>query len=186
MPIRGVPNEGANLEYPIGLSLFSCRCEKSVLKLRHWIKVSRTDFQARGDTAVLRTSLCSHHTSLLLSRKAQIRTRCVTSSHVSFCCPTSVSVSFLANPPAPSQLEDRREHRGGSVPECDSGGGACEGTLSPAMGGRNILTSPCFPNSSNISAALYLGKGLQPAQPAPGPCGTVICVLVLFPQLLFH
>lgn len=57
MTICGVPNRGANLECPIGLSLFPCRCEKSVLKLRHQVKVSRTEFQARGGTAVLGTPL---------------------------------------------------------------------------------------------------------------------------------
>jgi len=46
MLIYGVPKEGAVLEYPI--SLFSQRCKKSVLKLRHWNDVSRTEFQARG------------------------------------------------------------------------------------------------------------------------------------------
>lgn len=38
---------GAHLDYPIGWDLFSCR-EKSVLKLRHWIKVSRTVFEVCG------------------------------------------------------------------------------------------------------------------------------------------
>ena len=176
IPPRGVPNEGADLEYPISLSLFSYRCEKSVLKLGHWIKVSRTEFEACGQVqpgwGVLQCSglplselsaLTTPVASLLLSRKTQIGTRCVTLCHVSFRCAISISVFFLANPPAPSWMEDRREHSRDSVPVWELGGGACEGTLTPTMGGRNSRMSLCFHNSSNISAALYLGKGLQPA-----------------------
>lgn len=66
--------KGAHVDYPIGLGLFSC-CEKSALKLRHWIKVSRTEFEACGwmqpywgcTTAVLvippHQGLCCHCTS---------------------------------------------------------------------------------------------------------------------------
>lgn len=42
-----------------------------------------------------------------------------------------MSDCFLANPPAPSQTEDRREHSGGSFLAPELGGGACEGTLTP-------------------------------------------------------
>lgn len=48
MPLCGVPSEGANLEYLI--CLFSYHYEKSVLKLKCWIKVSGTGFQARRQT----------------------------------------------------------------------------------------------------------------------------------------
>lgn len=143
----------------------------SVLMLRHWIKVSRTEFQARGqgvppcsglplsEVSALATPV----TLLLLSRKTPIGTRCVTLCHISFRCPISVSVSFLANPPAPSRMEDRREYSVDSVPAWELGGGAREGTLTPALRGRSSRTSLCFHNSSDISAALYLSKGLQPA-----------------------
>lgn len=70
---------------------------------------------------------------LLLSRKTPIGTRCVTLCHISFRCPISISVSFLANPPAPSRMEDGREYSVDSVPAWELGGGACEGTLNPAL-----------------------------------------------------
>lgn len=116
VPVRGVPNEGANLEYPISSSLFSYRHEKSVLKLRHWIKVSRTEFQAHGQVQPSRgvpqcsglplsevSALTIPVALLLLSRKTRIRysLRDLTSRKLSlpnFCIcllPCKPSSSFL-------------------------------------------------------------------------------------------
>lgn len=100
--------KGAHVDYPIALGLFSCR-EKSVLKLRHWIKVSRTEFEACGwmqpywgcTTAVLViplikvSAVTAPVTLLLLPSKTQISTQCVTLCYVSFCCPISLSVPSL-------------------------------------------------------------------------------------------
>lgn len=50
-----------------------------------------------------------------------------------------------------------------TVSEWELGRGACKGTLTTGMRGTNSLIPLCFHNSSVIFAALYLGKGLQPA-----------------------
>ena len=120
---------------------------------------------------------------LLLSRKIQISTHCVTLHHVR---PISVSV-FLPCKPSSSFVDGRQ--KGAQQGLCSRMGirwWCLRGHVNPRHGDRKSLVSLCFRNSRNTSAALYLGKGLQPEQPAPGPCGTVICVLVLFPQLVFR
>lgn len=102
------------MDYPVGLDLFSC-CEKSVLKLRHWMKVCRTVFEVSGGTAVLviKVSAVTAPVTLLLPpSKTQISTQCVALCYVSFYCPISISVSSPAIPPAPCWME----HSGDSVP----------------------------------------------------------------------
>lgn len=62
----------------------------------------------------------------------------------------------------------------------------CKGTSTTPLIGGKYPVPPWLPNSWSISAALYLGKGLQAAGLPQEPGGTVICVLVLFPQPVVH
>lgn len=136
-----IPVPGNHLDYPVGLDLFSC-FEKSVLKLRHWIKVSRTVFEACGwvqphwgaAVLVIKVSAVTAPVALLLPpSKTQISTQCMTLCYVSLYCPISISVSFLASPPAPCWME----HSGDSVPSWEWGDGACKNTFTPTRTSRN-------------------------------------------------
>lgn len=93
-----------------------------------------------GGISVLGTSslrsLLSSRQWLLCRFQGKLKLVLVSLCHTSFHCPISVSVFFLANPPVPSWMGDRREHSGDCVPEGELGGSVCEGTLTPAVGGR--------------------------------------------------
>lgn len=70
----------------------------------------------------------------------------MTLCYISFCCPISISVSFLASPAAPSWME----HSGDCVPSWEWDGGACKDILTPTGRRRNSLVPLCCHDSSQV------------------------------------